>query len=87
VTAGGYDFAAGGSAASADGGALKVAGGGRLDISLWGRRFVGQEVQVMDQLPATISIGRQFMELHSMSLELGRGLGSLRVETSGGRVT
>jgi hypothetical protein len=87
VTAGGYDFVAGGSAASADGGALKVAGGGRLDFCLWGRRFVGQDVRGMDQLPATILIGRQFMELHSMSLELGRGLGSLRAETSGGRVT
>jgi hypothetical protein len=35
----------------------------------------------MKQHPAIILIGRQFMEMQSMSLDLVRGLGALRVDT------
>jgi hypothetical protein len=76
--AGGTNFAAGVFDLSADGGKLRVAGSGTLDFCLWSRLFTEQAVRVMKQLPAIMLIGRQFMEMHSMSLDLGRGLGELR---------
>jgi hypothetical protein len=66
---------------SADGGKLRVAGSGTLDFCLWGRLFPEQAVRVMKQLPAIMLIGRQFMEIQSMSLDLSRGLEALRVDT------
>jgi hypothetical protein len=72
----------GGEACAADGSVLSVIGSGRIQFSLWGRRF-DAVVRVMSYLPSGILIGRRFLMKHSMLIDFGRLTGSFKQNLQG----
>jgi hypothetical protein len=72
----------GGEACSADGSDLLVVGSGRIQFSLWGRRF-DAKVRIMSHLPSGILIGRRFLMKHAMGIDFGRLTGSFMQNVQG----
>jgi hypothetical protein len=72
----------GGEACSANGSDLLVVSSGRIQFSLWGRRF-DAKVRIMSNLPSGVLIGRRFLMKHAMVIDFGRLTGSFMQNVQG----